>query len=700
MSADDSHRSLSRDRYSRDRRSRSPAARDGYRRMRSPSPSRSRSPRREHGGSDGDRYVPNYTREGYTPAPRFPGRRSPELGARGDSYSPMDAAGGDIYGRMGGRAGLVDPDKLDHLVPIKYFTDYHRSRSSRSISPDEIDEKYDAYKVRFRRRLHKGFFSVHKDDDWFRERYEPTAHTRLLTRLKQQKIMRYQAFAEALTSGQLDDLDLDAPLDLAEGGEGLEVDTSVETFALVIRSIPPSITREQLEQLCSAVPGYEYVGLAEPNPMKKFHRFGWVKFVPGTDMDQALHALDSAKIDEFQFHFGRHTRVATRRVAADVFGNPDHMVQDIDRTRRLIQLLDDEMNQLEVATDVPHHDTVFKGQALVDERVALAMDSEPEVGNSGALSSRTKKVLDLQIMYLRRVHCYCYYCAAECECPEGLQRKCGPDLHYRPRPVSDKSPQRGSGAHRPRLGYWQERLDGRLDPPTGRDLERMGGKNLDDEFEATAVQHIEKVEEGKYRCRLCSKLFKGENFVVKHIRNKHSDAADLATLEHDVAYFNNFVRDSRRFSPTNPHHSLVPGGGSNGGGPLGNNGPSPISARLGPSMMMGNPMLMNPMGMPMGPSRMPPAAGGMMGNGMFMGGGFPMSIGAGGGWNQFGRLGMMNGGGYRGPRMGGGVGPMSTPPADTMRDPPPGVRPDPRQVRSYVDLDAPAEGDMDNDSYL
>jgi len=31
------------------------------------------------------------------------------------------------------------------------------------------------------------------------------------------------------------------------------------------------------------------------------------------------------------------------------------------------------------------------------------------------------------------------------------------------------------------------------------------------------------VSEGKYRCNLCTKLFKADNFVHKHIQNKHSD---------------------------------------------------------------------------------------------------------------------------------------------------------------------------------
>ena len=52
--------------------------------------------------------------------------------------------------------------------------------------------------------------------------------------------------------------------------------------------------------------------------------------------------------------------------------------------------------------------------------------------------------------------------------------------------------------------------------------EVSGGKcgNLD---EALTDSSIKKVEEGKYRCNICSKAFKGPEFVMKHLMLKHED---------------------------------------------------------------------------------------------------------------------------------------------------------------------------------
>lgn len=44
-----------------------------------------------------------------------------------------------------------------------------------------------------------------------------------------------------------------------------------------------------------------------------------------------------------------------------------------------------------------------------------------------------------------------------------------------------------------------------------------------------------KVDEGRYRCVHCSKLFKGPDFVVKHLRLKHEDVAKSAALEASMA---------------------------------------------------------------------------------------------------------------------------------------------------------------------
>ncbi|KAJ1909259.1 hypothetical protein IWQ60_011266 [Tieghemiomyces parasiticus] len=753
----DSYRHRSRDRNegrSRDRRSRSPGRRDDY----------SRSPRRTQPAADGDHYVPNYDREGYTPAPRYKDRPEASYGdgaglygrhpgdSRRDLDSPMDA-GYDDYGRASGRTGSrgapVDPAKLDYMVTLKYFTDYHRSRAGKHYDADEVDDKYQLYKQDFRRRQHQEFFNAHKDDDWFVERYQPAARATRQVELARSKIPRYEAYMADLAAGQLDDLNLDeapqppsaamdedtAGRDHRPGGasNAEAAATDEETWILFIKTIPPSISRRRLEDLCAMADGYQYLALSEPIAARKFHRFGWVKFVKGTDMERAQTQLDRAKIDEFQFHFGHHRSAATHasRGAFDVTNTPERLEHDAVTAQRLIETLDAEANAA-LRTTPETVAPVFDGNHLVNERTAVLGDRSP-VSPSRAESDApdlraVKRRLDLRLEYLRRVHLYCYYCGTECESQEDFVRKCGTQ-HYRRVPA-------GGAINRSQaalnfLAGLDDKLAQRISPPTGAELARMGGRDLDEELESAASNHIEKIEEGKFRCALCSKLFKGQSFVVKHIRNKHPDAIKLGDIEDEVAFFNHCVRDARRFqaqasggmpgqvpgylayiSPyQSPSHMMMMGGGGPGGYPAMPFGLPPISQRLGNGG--------NPRGAPMMPGMMPnaamfmgappgfgmnPAMMGMMagGNGSpWMGGGYghPGNGGFYRGNRSASSGGMMGGGGY-GRSPGGGDGTMlpgngGSPSPMVPLPPPPGVRADPRQMRSYVDLDAPAQGDAD-----
>ena len=43
------------------------------------------------------------------------------------------------------------------------------------------------------------------------------------------------------------------------------------------------------------------------------------------------------------------------------------------------------------------------------------------------------------------------------------------------------------------------------------------------ELSKAVEPHIKQEDEGKFRCKTCSKLFKATSFVEKHIANKHSE---------------------------------------------------------------------------------------------------------------------------------------------------------------------------------
>lgn len=60
------------------------------------------------------------------------------------------------------------------------------------------------------------------------------------------------------------------------------------------------------------------------------------------------------------------------------------------------------------------------------------------------------------------------------------------------------------------------------------------------------MTYVKHEDEGKFRCKECVKLFKGAEFVKKHVPNKHPEL--LQPLD-TVLWFNNFVLDPLHVTP-------------------------------------------------------------------------------------------------------------------------------------------------------
>ena len=253
------------------------------------------------------------------------------------------------------------------------------------------------------------------------------------------------------------------------------------------------------------------------------------------------------------------------------------------------------------------------------------------------------------ITYLRNVHMFDYYMATECDSFEDFERRC--PAFYRPSPdkpleLKDKDTETFEDRRLATDGVkWYERLDKKLLLRTlvpgdnSPQILTFGGKLLDTEIERhLSKEKVEYVEPQKYRCKAaaCNKLFKGPEFVKKHIKTKHPEL--IAQLQEPIVLFNNYVRDPNRVMNQQVRENQIGLGGMNMGMNMGMNigGPSNI---MNPMMMM-NPLMMSQMMMnPM-----------LMNQMMTMGGGGGSSrISGGSGYHRGGGRGGRGGGrgGYR-----------------------------------------------------
>ncbi|KAJ3021919.1 UNVERIFIED_CONTAM: hypothetical protein HDU68_009404 [Siphonaria sp. JEL0065] len=209
----------------------------------------------------------------------------------------------------------------------------------------------------------------------------------------------------------------------------------------------------------------------------------------------------------------------------------------------------------------------------------LALPEKPTPPTAPAESPytiATKKILklrlDITIEYLRRVHYYDFYSGMEADGPEDFQRRSWVILRSTtgiPAPIVSPSRPSTSTTETPYVKQTEfqrlaERLESRVHirtlnllsatPETssvtvseswgGDPLLKIGGKNPTEYVDTQIGTHVQEVDEEKFRCGQCSKLFRGKEFVAKHLKTKHPELVEAADLE--VRFFNNYVKDPNR----------------------------------------------------------------------------------------------------------------------------------------------------------
>ncbi|KAI7904590.1 uncharacterized protein BX663DRAFT_502898 [Cokeromyces recurvatus] len=677
-------RSLERDRYGeeyerydrkkRGRRSPTPPEDRRHKRRPSYSPMRNYSRNRDiRNDPETDHYIPNYDRDGYMPGPRYGSKPEPSQFAGG--YPMMEMMGPQMMNQgWVGRLPLVDPIQLDYLVSFKQFSEYTKRTSNRRIDDEDMQKRFAHYKEKFAARQLAQFFASNQDKEWFQEKYHPHLSRPRQEDVKSRRRRYLTEFLEELERGDYDNSCYDAKVDpskettndedetentmpTTENNNEDTTDVEYET-KLVIKTVPPTIAREKILEFCSKVEGFDYLALSEPSPNKKFHRIGWITFKEGTDMKKTFEQLDNQKVDDFVFHLAmnRKNAVQTRnpRNAPEIANTTERIQKDVEQAKELALALESILGE-----DTPEG---LKAVEARTEKVISEHKDEKEEENW-----KLKKSLDMIIAYLRRVHMYCYYCALECDSSEELTRKCC-DPHCRilstqKSEESNTDPKQIAKAERG-MAQWAKNLDQRISlkihTPDDHEIKRLGGLILQTELEEFVKEHVLKEHESKYKCQVgeCSKAFKGFDYVEKHILTKHPEETER--IKTKVEYYNNYVLDPNHILP-NTNTNYV------------------------------NNQAMMPMGMPFM---------GIMGTpqGMHLP---PTAAMAGTPWDQIPRIGfgsgngggaenMYGGGSYAARRTRGG--------SNTMMDIDAFPK-DPRQVKSYVDLDAPAEGDSNISFY-
>ena len=456
------------------------------------------------------------------------------------------------------KEGLAELAKHSSFLGMHEFLEYQNHR----IPESEASKLYTEYKELYLKYQLEIFYQIHCNDAWFCELFDSAKLIRKRAEVHKIIEKEQEKFVAQLEAGYFNDCSLDEQyasdeivqqdqeqsVEFVDSPENItEVHTeiaaeivlesqsqpkrllervtklSVEQLdypSLLIRNIMPNIGRDELADSIKKVVDFKVILLSESNQENAFTREGWIIFESGTDIAKTFELFEGRKL---KVNENAQVEISLCPISS---GPKIRTCPEICRTTERIE------KDLSLAIAICEK---FCKETELSCPIPL---ESPVVADNGDEMEQKKKRLDLLITYMRRVHFFCFYCGIQFETSNELIQRCG-NIHIR------KIHSMKSQAY---LDGWIRRHEDTLQALLGnsdifsKTLPNpiFNTKSIADELSALIFQ----VEAEKFRCILCNKMFKGPEFVEKHIRLKHPER--VQEIESAVNVYSNFTSDFYR----------------------------------------------------------------------------------------------------------------------------------------------------------
>lgn len=367
---------------------------------------------------------------------------------------------------------LPDPLKLPYQVGFSWFGEWWRNnerikeekdrlKNGRRREPDrprgpreaqeerekekaKIQVAYDKYKEELQAKMAQAFVKQHKEEQWFRERYVPEVRDPFRQQLNELRNGACIRWEQDLASGLFDELSLEGiPKSESNGAGGLvekeegeataanEVlgvgdlvpanpaeirDESLDQPTLLIKTIAPSVSRQNLEAFCKehlgdGEGGFRWLSLSDPNPSKRYHRIGWIMLHPAPEApvieededvkdeedgeskptgpvstaDKALEAINGKTVKDelrgdFTCHVGVHNPPSHPRKKAlwDLFSAPDRIRKDLQLATELAGKFESDIgSEISAALQIEEHVEKLRDEGKLQPAVPTTPVKKP-----------------------------------------------------------------------------------------------------------------------------------------------------------------------------------------------------------------------------------------------------------------------------------------------------------------------------------
>lgn len=356
------------------------------------------------------------------------------------------------------------------------------------------------------------------------------------------------------------------------------------TSSIFLRNLAPSITKAEIEAVCTRFSGYLRVAIADPLVERRWYRRGWITFTRDVNIKEICWSLNNQRLRDCEMGAIVNRDLSRRvRPANGITAHKQIVRADIKLCAKIAMNLDErfklwsETNAEEPmnvdgqssGADAPtngNNSTTYgfnsknpvlqnitdylieEASAEEEELLGLSGDTKDGEGEPIERDDALLTVLDRLVLYLRIVHSVDYYNHCEYPYEDEMPNRCG-IIHARgpaPMRVTSNDVQEYIKAYEGKLQQFLVKSVQLTDD----EIKELGAKNPETEVEKFVQANTQELAKDKWLCPLSGKKFKGPEFIRKHIFNKHEEKVDEVRKE--VQYFNNYLRDPKR--PQLPEH--------------------------------------------------------------------------------------------------------------------------------------------------
>ena len=496
---------------------------------------------------------------------------------------------------------------------------YLEKGGENNLNQNEFKKLYEEYKLNHEQKNNEQFYKHHKDDEWFLEKYHPYKYTQFnqkerseMCQKKAKLFFDSYNIENLINKNEIIDIKEDNNkltqkfnyiFDLKEEHEYNKnikllytkinlAENKIEEVERDLKNIPlnKEIIQKEIEEdgkpyyfynpdyltlynissltknidiisiinVFKKYPGFVSLSLTEPERINGYKRCFWAYY---DNENNFLNALKNLKEYELREDFiikviksetTQNFHYKKIKITPPLF--EDRLKEDIIGSNKIITILD---NYREIVNNPLI-------ESLNIEKISDMKDEE------------LINILNLNILYLRKVHGFCYYCLKGFKDERNLAKKCD-FLHLRHYIKLGKR-NNAENININELNITEEELKNSIefDKLFNNKLnELLNDKNkinsilllrpkylmddeiafdkLEDEKREFIKKNSEQLDIEKFECQLCKKKFIAFNYIENHMKNKHSEKMnDYA--ENNVNEFlmkENFYEDTEKFSKSN-----------------------------------------------------------------------------------------------------------------------------------------------------